>query len=315
MDLLSTVLQTAAVTGSVAATVRAGGSWGLELAEVPGAAFHAITSGTVHLAVQGERPLILTAGDAVLLPRGTPHKVRSDPGTPTRPFDHVRAETALGEGGELHLGSSPASTQIICASYSQDQTTRLSPFSALPTVLYVPALSAPPGLRNSLALIADELASAGPGLRSVLDHAINIVLVQLLRAWIAGDEDRTPSWLQGLANPTTCAAMTAFHQNPAHPWTVASLARSVGVSRATLVRRFQSELGQSPADYITSWRMDLAASRLRLGNETLDSVAHAVGYQSEYSFNRAFARRYGSPPGRYRARARVAESLLRRSAV
>jgi AraC-like DNA-binding protein len=307
MDILSSVLSTAAVTGSVAATVKAGDHWGMELAEVPGAAFHAITSGTAYLMLEGQAPLRLTSGDAVLLPAGTAHRLLSEPTANARPFDHLRAEAALAGGGELLIGDPPASTQIICASYSQDPATRVSPFRALPPVVYVPALSAPIGLRSSLALISDELSLTGPGIRSVLDHAINIVLVQILRAWIAGPdaEARPPSWLRGLAEPTTHAALTRFHENPALPWTVTTLAQSVGVSRATLTRRFESEVGQTPADYISSWRMDLAARRLRHSDETVGAIARTVGYQSEYAFNRAFARCYGSPPGRYRSSARA----------
>ena len=307
MDILSAVLSTAAVSGSVAATVKAGAAWGMALEEVPGAAFHAITSGTAYLATPGQEPLLLTAGDAVLLPTGTEHHLLSSPGSPTRPFDHLRAEAALAEGGELFIGDGPATTQIICASYSHDPANRMNPFSPLPVVLHVPAVSARAGLRSTLALIADELGLADPGLRSVLDHAINIVLVQVLRSWISGPgaETRPPSWLRGLADPTISSALTRFHEDPALPWTVDSLARSVGVSRATLARRFESEMGQTPAGYVSSWRMDLAARRLRESHETVGAIARTVGYHSEYAFNRAFARHYGLPPGRYRSSART----------
>jgi AraC-like DNA-binding protein len=312
MDILASVLSTAAVTGSVAATVRAGDSWGIVLDRVPGAAFHAITSGSAHLVMEGRAPVRLMPGDTVLLPSGAPHELLSHPGAPTRAFDHLRAEAALGDGGELVVGEPPLSTQIICASYAQDPGARLSPFNALPPVVYVPALAAPTGLRSSLSLIADELSVSGPGIRSVLDHAVNIILIQMLRAWIndAAGTERPRSWLNGLADPVTNAALTQVHEDPAHPWTITTLAQRVGVSRATLARRFESEVGQTPGDYITSWRMELAAQKLRRGDETVGVIARGVGYRSEYAFNRAFARRYGAPPGTYR---RTARAALRRS--
>jgi AraC-like DNA-binding protein len=308
MDILASVLSTAAVTGSVAATVRAGESWGMTLDQVPGAAFHAITSGSAHLVMDGRAPLQLMAGDTVLLPSGIPHQLLSHPGAPTRAFDHLRAEAALGDGGEVVVGEPPLGTQIICASYAHDPAARLSPFNTLPPVVYVPALAAPTGLRTSLALIADELRAPGPGIRSVLDHVVNIVLIQVLRAWIddPAAADRPPSWLSGLADPVTSAALHQLHDDPAHPWTITTLAQRVGVSRATLARRFESQVGQTPGDYITAWRMELAAQRLRHGDETVGAIARGVGYRSEYSFNRAFARFYGAPPGRYRRAAREA---------
>nr|GID83673.1 hypothetical protein Ade03nite_25970 [Actinoplanes derwentensis] len=53
-----------------------------------------------------------------------------------------------------------------------------------------------------------------------------------------------------------------MHAEPARPWTTTTLASALEVSRATLSRRFRAAIGQSPAAYLTQWRMDLAAVRL-----------------------------------------------------
>lgn len=79
-----------------------------------------------------------------------------------------------------------------------------------------------------------------------------------------------------------------------------SLAAEVHVSRATLARRFAELVGEPPLTYLTRWRMDLAARRLKDTTEPVEAIARAVGYTSEYSFNRAFSRHRGQPPGRYR---------------
>jgi AraC-like DNA-binding protein len=304
--MLGTVLAAAAVEGSVAASLRAGDHWGLRLGQVPGAAFHAITSGTAMLTVDGQPPLRLMPGDAVLLPFGDVHVLASGPGAPVREFDHVHAEAAVADGIEIVVGDGAASTQVICASYRLDPAATVTPFAGLPRVLHVPALGAPPALRSSLVLMADELASPGPGVRAVLDHVVNVVLIQMLRVWIddPGRPNGPPSWLRGLADPVTSRALGELHRDPAHPWTVGVLARRVGVSKATLARRFESEVGRPPGAYVTAWRMELAAHRLRRGNEPVGAVARDVGYQSEYAFNRAFARYHGVPPGRFRSSVR-----------
>ena len=77
------------------------------------------------------------------------------------------------------------------------------------------------------------------------------------------------------------------------------------MSRATLARRFPAVVGQTPAAYLTRWRMDLAALRLRNTDDTLEDVARSVGYTSVYAFSRAFRRVRSQPPGRYRATSRV----------
>jgi AraC-like DNA-binding protein len=56
----------------------------------------------------------------------------------------------------------------------------------------------------------------------------------------------------------------------------------------------------APGAYLTSWRMDLAARRLRDTDESAGAIARSLGYTSEYAFNRAFARARNMPPGRYR---------------
>lgn len=303
MDALGTVLATAAVEGSVAANLRAGDSWGLRLASTPGAAFHAITAGTATLTVDGRSTLKLMPGDTVLLPFGDAHVLASGPGAPVRDFDHVRAEAAVGVGEAIAIGDGPASTQVLCASYRVDPAATVTPFAGLPRVLHVPALSAPPALRSSLVLMADELGDPGPGVQAVLDHIVNVVLIQMLRVWIEdpGHPEGPPSWLRGLADPVTSRALSELHRDPAYRWTVDSLARRVGVSKATLARRFESEVGRPPGEYVTAWRMELAAHRLRRSNQPVGAVARAVGYQSEYAFSRAFARYHGAPPGRFRA--------------
>jgi transcriptional regulator GlxA family with amidase domain len=96
-----------------------------------------------------------------------------------------------------------------------------------------------------------------------------------------------------------------LHEDPARAWTTATLAEEVAVSRATLSRRFPAVVGETPGAYLTRWRMDLAARRLRDTDDSLEQIASAVGYTSVYAFSRAFSRARSLPPGRYRVAARA----------
>ena len=125
----------------------------------------------------------------------------------------------------------------------------------------------------------------------MLDRLVDILLVYVLRAWLDTDPaTRTVSWLHALRDPAVAAALGALHAEPARPWTIESLADRVAVSRATLARRFPALVGETPAAYLTRWRMDLASRRLRDTDDPIDVVARAVGYTSEYAFSRAFSR-------------------------
>jgi AraC-like DNA-binding protein len=52
--------------------------------------------------------------------------------------------------------------------------------------------------------------------------------------------------------------------------------------------------------YLTQWRMLLAANLLRRGNAPLARIAEEVGYQTDTAFSRAFRREYGLPPAAWR---------------
>lgn len=306
MDPLTDVLAMSAVRGSVAASLAAGESWGLELAAVPRAAFHAVTAGTAWMRVDGGPTLHLQPGDTVLLPRGTRHVISSGESTATVPFDHAEAEAALSSGAELTAGSGSPVTRILCASYQHDAPDGGGPFALLPDVLHVRGAAATAALAATVRLLAEEMATPAPGKRVILDRTVDILLIHLLRAYLADGDQATeaPSWFRGLRDRTTSAALSEIHRDPGHPWTADDLARRVGVSRATLARRFRSEVGQSPAAYLTTWRMNIAAQQLRQEGRSVAAVARSVGYTSEFAFNRAFSRAHGLPPGRYRSRER-----------
>lgn len=300
MDALDTVLAVAGVRGTVAATVTAAEPWGLSLDAVPGAAFHALTHGVAWLRVTGRPDTRLMPGDIVLLPTGRAHSLASGPDSTTEPFDHLAAEQALIAGGELTIGTGIPQTRILCASYRQDPAVTLPLLTLLPDVLHVPSHQADPALAATLTLLAHELRLPQPGATAVLNRVVDILLVQLLRAWLDTADPQPTSWLGALTDPVAGPALTALHTRPGQPWTVDTLATHTGVSAATLTRRFLARVGDTPAAYLTRWRMDLAAQRLRDTTDTVGLIARSLGYTSEHAFNRAFTRTRGTPPGRYR---------------
>jgi AraC-like DNA-binding protein len=303
VDVLGDVLSVCGVTGTVAATVDAGEGWGLGLEQVPGAAFHAIATGTAWLRMPSGPAVQLMPGDVVLLPGGAPHRLSGDREGPVIPFDHVAAEQAMPVGGVLQVGAAPVRTRILCASYRQDPAAGTRLFSLLPQVVHVPAGAGGHGaLDDTLRLLAAEVAEPQPARAVLLDRLVDILLIQVLRAWLRGAPDVLPaSWLGGLSDDVVAPALAALHGDPARDWTVQALAEQAAVSRATLARRFTSVVGEPPGVYLTRWRMDLAARRLRDTDDPVSVVARSVGYTSEYAFSRAFARARSVPPGRYRS--------------
>lgn len=300
------MLTATGVRGTIAATVNAAEPWGLTLDAIPGAAFHAITDGTAWLRVTDRPEIRLLPGDVVLLPTGIAHTLDSGSDAAVEPFDHLAAEQALAVGGELSVGVGTPRTTILCASYHQDPAVTLPLLTLLPQVLHVPGSRADLALDSALRLLAHELGQPRPGAAAVLNRLVDILLVQLLRTWLASENAATSpaSWLGALTDPIVGPALARLHTQPGREWTVDSLAADVGASRATLARRFLARVGATPAAYLTRWRMDLAAQRLRDTDDTIGTIAHSLGYTSEYAFSRAFAKARNAPPGRYRALSR-----------
>ena len=306
MDLLADLLSRAGVRGSAGARISAGQRWGLSWGGTPGAGFYAVTEGSAWLGTPDEPLRRLSAGDLVLLPSGTEHTLRDAPGTAIDHRDCTAAVRAQEAGEALRLGHGAERTRILGASFSSDSESSTRLFAALPGAVVVHA-DRGGELDGTIRLLSRELAHPGLATTVVLDRLVDVLLVQLLRTWL----DERPGEAAGsplgiLCDPVVRAALTALHQDPARPWTTSSLAASAAVSRATLTRRFLHATGEAPGAYLTRWRMDLAAARLRGGSEPLAAVARAVGYTSVPAFSRAFARIRGRSPGRYRLDARAA---------
>lgn len=298
MDVIADVLSVASVRGTVAGTAEAGDGWGFAFDVSNPACFHAIGAGSAWLRHPGQAPLQLMTGDIVLLPRGGEHSLAGAVDAPLVPF----ASLPMFDDKTFTVGEPPAVTRIHCGHYHQDASCATPLFELLPDVVHVPAMSvAAPGLEASLQLLAYELGEPRLGRPTVLDRLIDIILVQVLRAWV----DLNPlsistSWLRALSDPAVAAALEAMHADPARDWTVARLAEEGAVSRATLARRFTTLVGQPPKRYLASWRMDLAGRELRRTDASIESIANLVGYHSEFAFSRAFTRLRGTPPSHYR---------------
>jgi AraC-like DNA-binding protein len=152
-----------------------------------------------------------------------------------------------------------------------------------------------------LPVLADEMVRDHPGQGAVLDRLLDLVLVSALRSWLDRPDGGAPRWYRGYADPLVGNALRLLQNNPAEPWTVASLARAVGSSRAALARRFSDLVGEPPMTYLTGWRMALAADLLREPGTTIAAAARKVGYGTPFALSAAYKRTYGVSPRRLAA--------------
>lgn len=100
--------------------------------------------------------------------------------------------------------------------------------------------------------------------------------------------------------PTTRVrpAIEWIRTNLDQPLAVDALARSVDMSTTSLYRHFKLATTMTPLQFQKRLRLQEARRLLLTGQQTSDSVARLVGYQSASQFNREYRRQFGSPPAR-----------------
>jgi AraC-like DNA-binding protein len=313
MDALSDVLRAVRLTGAVFFDVFASEPWIAEAppgpsivgAMFPGAehliSYHVVARGTCWGHVVGEAPRRLATGDVIVFPHGDPHVMSSAPGMRATPQIDLYRPPADGRlPFTLTMGSErPDSTRLVCGFLACDARPFNPLLAALPHTIHVS--DGGDGPLGELVRFA-VAESKGPriGSECMLGRLSELMFVDVVRRYVESLPAERTNWLAGLRDQFVGRALAALHNSPARDWTLESLAREVGLSRSALAERFTEFVGQPPIQYLTNWRMQLAASHLMTGTDNVAEVAERVGYESEAAFSRAFKKAVGVPPGQWR---------------
>jgi AraC-like DNA-binding protein len=313
MDALSQTLRVVHLVGAIFINARFTAPWcyqspGAETAAPflePGAErvviFHLITEGECYVELGDQPPLFLSAGDVVVFPQGDAHRMCSQPGLP--PAKGARLDEVLARRPrQLSHGGGGAITRLVCGYLACDARLAGILLTGLPPVVRVNVRGSNAGiwLESSVRYALAEARSPRPGGEGVLAKLAEVLFIEVLRLYMSEQGEGRTGWLAGVRDRIVGAALDALHKKPCHAWTLEELARTAGTSRSVLAERFQQRVGVSPMQYLTQWRMLLAANLLRSSNSSLMRIAEEVGYQTDTAFSRAFRREYGAPPAAWR---------------
>jgi AraC-like DNA-binding protein len=296
MDPLSGVLSLLKPRSFMFGGFEAGGAWSIAFPRHEGFKCYAIGRGRCWLALDGEEPVLLQTGDCFLLTRGRPFRMTSDLALP--PADWRTIITRPPNGGIARINQGADFTSI-GGHFTLDGSHAGVLLGDLPAIVHLRSEADRAALRWSIERLRHELTDPQPGGFLVAEHLIHMMLVQVLRLHLAEGRRAGIGWLFALADRQMSAAITAIHDDPAHRWTVQQLAARAGMSRSVFAARFKETVGAAPMDYLTRWRMLLAADRLKNSREPVSAIALSLGYESESAFSTAFKRVMGCAPRQY----------------
>jgi AraC-like DNA-binding protein len=312
MDPLSEVLSLVKPRGYMFRRLDAGGAWSLQFTGGKGISFLALQSGHGWLTVEGvAEPVRIGPGDCVLLPRARPYRLASDPSL--RPLDAMTVLPEAPAGGVATLGGGGDALGMggyfAFAGHHADVL-----LSVLPVIVHIRKEADKEALRWCLERLMAELREPQPGGWLIAEHLAHMLLVQALRLHMAEGPRGGVGWLFALADRQMGAAIQAMHADPARRWTLQALAEVAVMSRSSFAVKFRETVGASAMDYLTRWRMLLAAERLANSGDPISVIAPSLGYESESAFSTAFKRVMACPPGRYGRGERSGAMAMREAA-
>ncbi len=270
-------------------------------------AYHVVLEGEVELQVEGDPPVMLRAGEVVVLPRNDVHLV-SSPGPKPRAAEGLAFPVPGAEPGLMRIvhGGGGALAHLLCGFLGTLQG--VNPLiAALPRMMIVALADTAERewVEASVRLTAREMAAGRRPGAGMAARLAEMLLVEAVRAWSLRPEAAQTGWVRGFADPQIGRALGLIHADIGRDRSVEELASAAALSRSAFVARFTALLGEPPIRYVAGWRLETAKLRLRETRDGIATIAHEVGFGSPEAFSRAFRRATGMPPAAWRDSARA----------
>lgn len=268
---------------------------------------HALLRGQAYVhAPDLPRPIVLQAGDLVVMARGVTHTLSLAP-SPPQAGDGTTLCSVLTSPAEAVDPN--ADTQVISGAY-QFWNDPVHPFLRdLQSWLVIrkddlPALSPLP---LTLGLLDRELRTSALGVAAVTDGLMNALFAFALRELSERLGQAQSGWHAAVRDAPIRKALGRMHEDLAHGWTLEELARTAGLSRTVLAERFRTALGDTPLNHLRTLRMQKAMQLLSETEHSLERIAGLVGYQDAFGFSKVFKRSTGMAPRQFREQDRQSQ--------
>jgi AraC-like DNA-binding protein len=260
------------------------------------ACIHVVQDGELRISIEGRAPLALSAGDIVVLPHPARYRL-SDGSRPDAGLD-APLEIEAADIPVLEHDQGAIAARTISATFQFESKGGVSPLlGLLPGVIYIArdADQSAVLIRDVARFLVVEHAAREPGAALMISRVIDVLIIRCIRTWAKSLGPRQ-GWIGALADARVSRAVAAIHRDPARNWSVAGLASVAGLSRSRFAQLFLAAVGEAPLRYVHRWRLAMASDLLRRSTLPVGEVAHAVGYESEAAFSRAYKTMFGTTP-------------------
>jgi AraC-like DNA-binding protein len=313
MDALSDVLRVLGLSGGVFLEAEFTAPWCISGRVTPEdcqpylvaprhiMSFHFVAAGRMQLRIHAAAAVQVDAGEIVLLPKNNLHFFGSELHDAPVPAGTIVRPAEKGGLARIVHGGGGEATRLVCGYLGCDL-----PFhpllAALPPVLIlnVRTIRSGPWIESTFRFAAQEIAAGRAGSTVVLAKLSELLFIEAISRYLEDLPVERRGWLAGLRDPLVSKALSLLHARPTEEWTAESLANQVGLSRSAFAERFSSLVGQPPMQYLTIWRLHLAAQRVRHGDSSIAKIGFEIGYDSDAAFSRAFKRQFGMSPDAWR---------------
>jgi AraC-like DNA-binding protein len=298
VNVLADVFDVLRFKGSIFFSSSLSSPWGMSLNRVDSPRFHVALQGNFFIGTgkSSKQVIAVKHMDIVVLPHGNMHWVADQTNRHLIPSEQAGAACELGQplfqNGEI-------TNRLMCGIVKYDQNSLHPILNSLPAALHFSNIEAQDPIWMMVLLIDAEINLAHGHSTPLIDRLTEALFLQLLNRY-ASEHNESSGFFAALGNKRIHQALVLIHQAPQLNWTLDSLGEKIGMSRATLLRKFKDTLGMPPMAYIANWRLLKANHLLKYSNKSLEQIAVLVGFSTARTLSKAFLRQYSFTPGELR---------------
>lgn len=227
---------------------------------------HLLRSGRLTLLLREKQKIVIDEPSVIFIPGPVEHRI---------------------------LANQSEDAQLVCATVSLESHNRSLLLDALPELLCLP-LSIEKHIGQTASWLFEEAFSESVTRSVMIDKLSEMFLLQVMR-YVLDNNLSQGGMLAALSHPAIAKAMSAMHRNPAHNWSVESLAGEAAMSRSKFAATFREVVGTTPNEYLTEIRIN-QAQELLLSQKPVNLVANEVGYEHGSALARIFRKKLGLSP-------------------